>query len=722
MDRTVRGAGVPGRHRASVIELSGVRGFPVVRVVFRVVGLVGLVGLCWARLARPHRVSARRGVLVAVVLAVVAGAAGVAPAGPAASQASAPVVGTVLFPRHSSIVAAMKRAADYYRPTYRLAGGVRNGWSWSTYFQGVHALFRTAGDQKYVADGMAWGRSNRWSVTTAELNPDSVKAGQTYYDLRQLDAGASLTAMDARMSADLSGLPAGAYWWADALFMGMPNWTRWATRTGDSGYLDKMDALYSWTRDQAAARCAGAPPGGLYDAAERLWWRDCQFIGRLDARGGKVFWGRGNGWVLAAMAQVLATLPAGDARAGRYQDMLRGMAARLKELQGADGFWRSSLLDPGLFPQPETSSTALIAYAIGYGINAGLLDRATYVPVVARAWNGLVTTALRANGFLSFCQPVGGEPAAPYTRSGPRVAPTATSAGTLHVDSPPFCVGAFLLAGSEMARLAGSMSTGRPVHATAQQVGNEAARAVDGNPTTRWSAPGFPQSLTVDLGDFYRASNAMVVPYLDRAYRYRIETSTDGVRWSLVVDRTSNTAGGSKLDTFPGTVNLRYARLTVTGVYANTTGWVSIGEFALHDRYDPRPNLARGRPTTATSSQAPYPPINATDNESATFWVAAALPTAAAPQDLTVDLQTTAALDTVRVFSRVPYGPRDVAVLASVDGVTWDVLATAVLPNSEGPHMMLFPTTQARWLRLRTTSGYSQANLDIKEVEAYAAR
>jgi rhamnogalacturonyl hydrolase YesR len=665
----------------------------------------------------------RRGVLVAVPLAVLAGTASVAPVRPAAAQADAPpVVGTVLVPRHTSIVAAMKRAADYYRPTYSLATGVRNGWSWGTYFQGAFSAFRTAGDQKYFTDVMAWGQSNQWSIPTTEGNPDSIKAGQTYYDAHRFDAGASLSTMDARMSTDLTGLPVSSYWWADALFMGLPNWTRWATRTGNSGYLDKMDALYAWTRDSAAARCTGAAPGGLYDPAERLWYRDCQFIDRRDASGRKVFWGRGNGWVLAAMAQVLATLPAGDARAAQYQDMLRAMAERLRGLQGADGFWRSSLQDPGLYPQPETSSTALFTYAIGYGINAGLLDRATYVPVVARAWDGLITTALRSTGFVSNCQPVGAQPAAPYTGSGPRTASTATSAGTLHTDSPPFCVGAFLLAGSEMAKLAGAMSTGRPVSATAQQAGNEAARAVDGELTTRWSAPGFPQSITVDLGDLYRASNATVVPYIDRAYRYRIETSTDGVHWSLAVDRTSNTTGGSKLDNFSGTVNLRYARLTVTGVYADPTGWVSIQEFAIHDRYDPRLNLARGRPTTATSSQAPYPPSNASDNESATFWVADALPTGVAAQSLTVDLQTAVAVDTVRVFSRPPYGPKDVAVLASVDGVTWSTLATATLPNAEGPHMMLVPAAQARWLRLQTTSAYSPSNVQVREFEVYAAR
>ena len=632
-------------------------------------------------------------------------------------------MGTVPVPQHSSIATAMKAVADYYRPTYRLAAPVRNGWSWSTYFQGIYSLFNTTGDQKYLEDGVAWGQSNQWSITTNELNPDSMKAAQTYYDLYAVDARASLNTADAAMARDLATLPVSAYYWADALFMGLSNWTRWAARTGNPAHLTKMDALYTWTRDQGgtAALCQGTASGGLYDPAEQLWYRDCGFIGKRDAAGHKIFWGRGNGWVLAGMAQALATLPAGDARAGKYQAMLRSMAARLRQLQGTDGFWRSNLLSSSIYPQPETSATALITYGMAFGINAGLLDRATYVPVVTRAWNGLTTIARQSSGFLSYSQPIGAQPAAPYTGSGPRVAPTQTSAGTLHADSPPYCVGAFLLAGSQLARLTGPMSTGRPVKATTEQSGNEATHVVDGNMTSRWSALGFPQSVTVDLGAFYRASNAIVVPYLDRAYRYRIDTSADGVNWLGVVDRTSNTAG-STVDNFVfGTVNVRYARLTVTGVYANPTTWVSIREFAIYDRYNPRPNLARARPTTATSSQAAYPPSLATDNRSSTFWVSARLPTATAPQDLTVDLQSATPVDTVRVFSRIGYGPRSIAVLASQDGLTWNTLATATLPNAEGPHMMLFPPAQARWLRLRSTSAYSTANVQVEEFEVYAA-
>jgi rhamnogalacturonyl hydrolase YesR len=646
---------------------------------------------------------------------------------PSATTAAAPVVGVVPNPRHSDVVAAMKRAANYYRPTYSVTTLTRNGWSWSTYFDGLHALYQTAGDQRYRNDAMAWGRSNSWSLLaeSQEPNPNRIKAAQVYYDLHELDPAVPLAAPDKQMATDLTRSDLW-YDWSDALFMGLPSWTRWATRTGDTAYLDRMDALYAWTRDVGIVPvtpgmgCTGTP-SGLYDPAERLWYRDCTYIGDRDSYGHKVFWGRGNAWVAAALAEVLATLPPADPRAEQYAGMLAGMADRLRALQGSDGFWRSSLLSPALYPAPETSATALFTYAIADGINRGLLDRATYVPVVARAWNGLATKALQSTGFLRYVQKVGGEPGAPYTGTGPRVAPTATSAGTLHIDSPPYGVGAFLLAGSEMAKLTGTLSTGQPVTATAAQAGYEAARAVDGDVTTRWSAQRFPQSLTVDLGGVYRISNTMLTPFADRAYRYRVETSTDRAHWSLVVDNTANTTPGSRLDNVAGgTVAARYVRLTVTSVYGVATSWVSIQEFAVHDRYQPRLNLAGGRPAVATSSQSAYPPRNATDYRSSTFWVCAALPTAAAPQALTVDLGAVTAVDTVRVFSRARYGPKDVTVLASVDSLKWTALAKATLSNSEGPHTMLFPPASARWLRLQATSSYSGYNTQVEELEAAA--
>ena len=72
----------------------------------------------------------------------------------------------------------------------------------------------------------------------------------------------------------------------------------------------------------------------------------------------------------------------------------------------------------------------------------------------------------------------------------------------------------------------------------------------------------------------------------DRAYRYRIEASTDRTTWQRVIDRSGNTAGGTQLDDFAtGPITARYVRLTVLAVYGVDTTWVGIDEFAVYDGY-----------------------------------------------------------------------------------------------------------------------------------------
>jgi rhamnogalacturonyl hydrolase YesR len=640
-----------------------------------------------------------------------------------ADAAVAPVATTVDVWKHNGILTMARRVADYYGPTVPFASGVRNGWSWATYMDGDVHLYRTAGDQERLETAVTWGASTSWTIPYGQQqNPDSIKAGQVYADLAVLDPRPSLAAMDARMSADLTGMPVTQYWWIDALYMGLPTWARWAQRTGDDAYLDMMDALYASTRDHGLTTvvpCAGRAPG-LYDPVEHLWYRDCRYVGERDAAGRKVFWGRGNGWVIAAMAQVLATLPPADPRGAQYREMLVGMAERLRTLQGSDGMWRSSRLSPELFPAPETSGTALITYALAWGLNAGVLDAATYVPVVARAWKGLADGALQPSGFLRGCQAVGFEPAPSYTGTAPVTAPSATSAGSLHTDEPPFCAGAFLLAASELARLTGPMSTGRPVTATAQQTGNEAARAVDGDMGTRWSAQGFPQQLTVDLGTRQRVSNVQLVTFQDRPYQYRVETSIDGATWTTVVDRTASTEPGTMLDAVTGAPDARWVRLTVTGVADASTTWVAIRELSVHDRYRPRPDLALSRSATATSSTDSGAPSRVTDHAPATWWQSAATPTPSAPQQLTIDLGTPATVDTLRVWSRAGSGPSDVTALVSTDGAVWTTVAELALPSAQGPHVVVLAPVTARLVRLDVTGAHGGGAVRIEDVEVAA--
>jgi rhamnogalacturonyl hydrolase YesR len=174
----------------------------------------------------------------------------------------------------------------------------------------------------------------------------------------------------------------------------------------------------------------------LYDPAERLVYRDSRFFGERERNGAKVFWSRGNGWVIAGLARILTYLPASDPGRARLVTLFRAMAARIVTLQRPDGYWRASLLDPDSWPAPETSGTAFFVYALAWGINAGLLDDGRYGAAVASGWAALIR-AVQPDGKLGYVQKPGDRPDV----TGPD-------------DTEPYGTGAFLLAGSEVYRIA----------------------------------------------------------------------------------------------------------------------------------------------------------------------------------------------------------------------------------------------------------------------------
>ncbi len=180
----------------------------------------------------------------------------------------------------------------------------------------------------------------------------------------------------------------------------------------------------------------------MYDPAAHLYYRDASFIypAKQTPNGKKVFWSRGNGWALAALARILRDLPATDPNRAEYVATFQEMSAALKAVQRPDGFWNMSLYDPHHYPGPETSGTALFVYGMAWGINNGLLSGTTYRPAVAKAWNAMVTTAVHPDGKLGYVQGIG-------------LSPVPTRQVT-YESTTDFGVGAFLLAGSEVFKLA----------------------------------------------------------------------------------------------------------------------------------------------------------------------------------------------------------------------------------------------------------------------------
>ncbi len=132
---------------------------------------------------------------------------------------------------------------------------------------------------------------------------------------------------------------------------------------------------------------------------------------------------------------MLELLPADSEYRVYYEDMFRKFIPRLVSLQGEDGFWHASLLDPGSYPAPETSVTALITYAVAFGIDKGLLDATTYIPAVSKGWKA-IETIIDESGKVGWVQPIGASPQSVTKES-----------------TAVYGAGAVLMAGAEIDRL-----------------------------------------------------------------------------------------------------------------------------------------------------------------------------------------------------------------------------------------------------------------------------
>lgn len=344
-----------------------------------------------------------------------------------------PPLSAVITPK--PVLEAMERVADW-----QLANPSRHqttDWTQGAGYAGMMALAGVSGDSKYREAMRAMGESNQWKLGPRPLHADDQAVGQTYAELyllyrepgmigpmrRQFDE--VVAHLSEPHSLEFKGEGEGGLWtWCDSLFMAPPTLMRLYAATGDARYRDC--AVSNWWRTSDF----------LYDKEAHLFFRDSTFFAKREANGQKIFWSRGNGWVMGGLVRVLEFLPNNDPARPRFEQQFKEMAAAILKCQQPDGLWRASLLDPAEYPLQETSGSGFYAYALAWGVNQGLLDRPQYEPAVRRAWTALVG-CVAPDGKLTNVQPIGSDPK--------KFAADATEV---------YGVGAFLLAGSEVYRLA----------------------------------------------------------------------------------------------------------------------------------------------------------------------------------------------------------------------------------------------------------------------------
>jgi len=339
-----------------------------------------------------------------------------------------------------TVLGLMERVADWQlaHPEPQRGEHKPDGWINAAFYTGVMALARDSASPRFHDAMMRMGEGNQWKPAARIYHADDHAVTQTYLDLylqhhdprmlaptqERFDfilAHRAVTPLDFDKKKNPKSQE--RWSWCDSLFMAPPAWLRLWKATGDRRYLDFAVEEWWVTSDY------------LYDREEHLYFRDSSLFEKREKNGKKIFWGRGNGWVMAGLVRVLELLPADHSARSRFEQQFREMADKVVTLQQADGFWRASLLDADAYPMQETSGTGFYCYAFAWGVNHGLLDRAKFEPSARRAWTALVK-CVNADGKLTHVQPVGFTPVSFDPES-----------------NESFGAGAFLLAGSEVRRL-----------------------------------------------------------------------------------------------------------------------------------------------------------------------------------------------------------------------------------------------------------------------------
>ncbi len=341
------------------------------------------------------------------------------------------------------IKASMIRALEW-QEAHPIFATAPTDWTNGAYYVGVARAHQATEDQIYEAALKNQGYRNNWKPFNRVYHADDIAISYSYLYVEMnlgrkdfIDLKPTTDFLNAHLyeahqwndSIKEDSTENILWWWCDALFMAPPVINLYAKHTEQPKYLDDMHAFYMQTYNQ------------LYNKEEHLFARDLRFVwtgsdkDRKEPNGKKIFWSRGNGWVISGLALLLDDMPKDYKHRAFYENLYKEMAARDLELQPEDGLWRTSLLSPETFDHGEVSGSGFFTFALAWGVNNGLLEASKYAPVVKKAWNALAKCQ-QEDGKVGWVQNIGAFPEPADKESWQN-----------------FGTGAYLLAGSEILKL-----------------------------------------------------------------------------------------------------------------------------------------------------------------------------------------------------------------------------------------------------------------------------
>ncbi len=170
--------------------------------------------------------------------------------------------------------------------------------------------------------------------------------------------------------------------WTDDFFMSIPFLARLATLSDKTDYFAE----------------AARQVRGFYDY---LYMPDKNLFSHIyfveEQKQNQIPWGRGNGWVMFALSELLLLMPNAHPD---YSDMLsrfQTLTEGYLKMQGKDGMWHQVIDDETTYE--ECSGTGMFIIAMARGVKNGWLSR-DILPQIQRAWNRMAETCLNEKGDL----------------------------------------------------------------------------------------------------------------------------------------------------------------------------------------------------------------------------------------------------------------------------------------------------------------------------------
>lgn len=210
--------------------------------------------------------------------------------------------------------------------------------------------------------------------------------------------------------------------WADDLYMSVPYLARMGKFTGDNKYFDfaiqQVEAFNKYIYD---------PTTGLYF---HTFYNDVN-------TNGVAHWGRCNGWVALAQAELLNYLPASHPKRKELIQMLERQIIGFSRYQDINGLWHQLLDKPDSYA--ESSVTAMFVYTVAKAVNEGWISK-RFISIAQNGWEALAKRVTADGQVEDICIGTSVEEDIRYYYTRPRE--TNDTHG----------LGAFLMAGTEMVR------------------------------------------------------------------------------------------------------------------------------------------------------------------------------------------------------------------------------------------------------------------------------